>query len=54
MSDRDKVFVSKFWKELMAKSGMTLKMSTTFHPKTDGQMEIRNKTIEHYLLSMVH
>lgn len=52
--DRDKVFVSKFCKELMARSGTKLKMSSTFHPETDGQTEATNKTIEHYLRAMVH
>lgn len=52
--DRDKVFVTKFWKELMARSGKTLKMSSAFHPETDGQTKVTNKTIEHYLHSMVH
>lgn len=50
----NKVFVSKFWRKLMAKSGTMLKMSSTFHPETDSQTEVTNKTIEHYLRSMVH
>lgn len=36
VSDHDKVFMSKFRLEMVAKSGTTLKMSTTFHPKIDG------------------
>lgn len=38
----------------MARSGTKLKMSSTFHPETDGQTEATNKTIEHYLRAMVH
>lgn len=47
-SDCDKIFMSLFWKELFARSGATLKMSSTYHPKTDGQTEITNKTIKQY------
>lgn len=34
ITERDKVFVSQFWKELMAKSGTTLKFLTSYHPGT--------------------
>jgi hypothetical protein len=32
VSDRDPVFTSKFWEELLSLAGITLRMSTTFHP----------------------
>lgn len=53
-SDCDKIFMSKLWKELFAESGTTLHMSSAYHPESDGQTEITNKTIEQYLCAMVH
>jgi len=49
VSDRDKVFTSQFWKFLWQFSGTTLKMSSTYHPQSDGQSEILNKFLELYL-----
>ncbi len=45
ISDRDKLFVSQFWKALHARTGVKIKMSTVYHPETDGTSERTNKTI---------
>jgi hypothetical protein len=37
--DRDKLFVSHFWKALTKLTGVTLKMSSAYHPETDGASE---------------
>jgi hypothetical protein len=45
ISDRDKLFVSKFWKALHKLTGVHIKMSTAYHPQTDGTSERTNKTL---------
>jgi len=47
--DRDTVFTSQFWKFLWHFSGTTLKMSSVYHPQSDGQSEVLNKCLELYL-----
>ena len=48
-NDRDPIFTSHFWQELMKLQGIQLAMSSAYHPKIDGQTEVVNKSLEHYL-----
>jgi hypothetical protein len=54
VSDRDSRFTSEVWKEFLGLSGIRSRMSTAFHPQTDGQTERLNQTIEAYLRSFVN
>jgi hypothetical protein len=49
VSDRDPVFTSTFWKELMRLMGTKLHMMSVFHPQSDGQTEDANCVIAMYL-----
>ena len=49
ISDRGTLFTSQFWQSLTDQLGAKHKLSSAYHPQTDGQTERTNQTIEQYL-----
>lgn len=49
ISDRGSQFVSDLWESLCRKLGVERRLSTAYHPQTDGQSESANAQIEQYL-----
>ena len=53
ISDRGSLFVSKFWQSFQSALGTRVKLSTAYHPQTDGQTERVNQVLEDMLRACV-
>jgi transposase InsO family protein len=47
-------WTGEFWDGLYSLLGIKKRMSTSFHPQTDGQMERVNQTLETYLRTFIN
>ena len=54
ISDMDAKFSGEFWESLCKMLGIKRRMSTAYHPQTDGQTERTNQVLEGYLRSFVN
>lgn len=54
ITDRDTRFTSQLWQDLQQQLGCKHKLSTSFHPQTDGQTERVNRVLEEYLRHYVN
>ena len=46
VSDRDPIFLYNFWKGLFSIHGTEFKLSSSYHPQTDGQSGVVNKCLD--------
>jgi hypothetical protein len=53
VSDRDTKFIGNFWRTLWKKLGTNLLFSSAYHPQTDGQTEVVNRSLGDLLRSLV-
>ena len=54
VSDRDPRFISSLWEEICKSLNIEQRMSTAYHPQSDGQTENKNGWILEILRSLVH
>lgn len=54
VSDRGAQFLSGFWTTLCGKLGVTRRLSTAYHPETDGATERMNAVVESFLRAYVN
>jgi hypothetical protein len=53
-SDRGPQFIAKFWTHLLEILKISRKLSSSYHPQTDGQTEHTNQTLEQYLRCFIN
>src|SRR5207302_1046681 len=53
-TDRGTQFTAEFWKTICDRLQISRKLSTAFHPETDGQTERVNAIMEQYLRAYVN
>ena len=54
VSDRDSLFTSQFWEHLHRLVGTQLRMSSAYHPQTDGSTERANRTVTQMLRQCIN
>ena len=54
ISDRDTKWTGEFWQGICKLLNIKRKLSTAFHPQTDGQTERVNQTLETYLRTFIN
>lgn len=54
ISDQGRTFIDNTWKEICLRLNINHKLSTSYHPETDGQTERANKILEVYLRHYVN
>jgi hypothetical protein len=54
VSDRDTIFVGHFWRNLWKNLGTNINFISSYHPQTDGQTEVVNKSLGNILRSLVN
>lgn len=54
ISNRDPIFMSRFWQELFKLNGTKLRMSTTYHPQSNGRTKVLNQVLQQYLRAFIY